>query len=461
MIQVPNEVKQAFHSDYDLKGLIISLPNYESAEPFIIVNSEIISESFNLDESLCSEGQLRLGACEASSVSFEVQSSAIPRDLATLSGEIIDLFLIFDSVPDYTFTIGRYVVYDDQMSNDHLTREITAYDMMYYVRNCDVSEWYYNQLEFPMTMKEYRNSFFNYITSTFGIPIVQNEVNLINDMVTLPARVFNINDDGSFEQIVSSDVIEMICAFNGVFGHVNRNNEFVYIKLYEPGDATPLFPGPTTFPGGETYPGSTFSNAINIDGSFIRENITWQTYACLPADSVELRNSSSNSVARYSSKTDYQNEYVVTNWLFNNLDTGTLNTIAYNILNSIKGIFYTPCSFDTLGDLSLEVGDAVVFPTDDGSLHKTFILMRSLSGIQNMFDNFSADGPMYFEFDQAAQDANSGKIEEIKEDVTDLDNRVSELENIGSSIKVVSVTEEPSSPVTGTLYLIQGTVVIK
>ena len=119
-----------------------------------ITNNELHQQKFELEESLCSENQLKFGSCEASSIKFTVSNI-----FTSLKDKWINASMVLDNHTDVPFQIGRYKVYSDVPSADKSCREITGYDALYDIINTNMATWY-NSLTFPLTLKEFRNSFF-------------------------------------------------------------------------------------------------------------------------------------------------------------------------------------------------------------------------------------------------------------------------------------------------------------
>ena len=65
---------------------------------------------------------------------------------------------------DTPFIFGKYRVVSDKPTDDKRYRNVTAYDAIYDIGESEVSSWY-NGLKFPLTLKQFRDSFFSY----FGV----------------------------------------------------------------------------------------------------------------------------------------------------------------------------------------------------------------------------------------------------------------------------------------------------
>lgn len=70
--------------------------------------------------------------------------------------------------------MGVYKVDSDVPTADRRCRDIVAYDAMYDILNAEVSGWY-NSLTFPMTLRQFRDSFCAYVG------VEQEEITLVND----------------------------------------------------------------------------------------------------------------------------------------------------------------------------------------------------------------------------------------------------------------------------------------
>lgn len=334
-----------------------------------ITNTELHQEKFELTESLCSEKELVFGSCESSVVKFTVSNIFLP-----MKSKWITVKLILDGNNDNPFQIGKYKVYSDIPTADRTKREVTAYDALYDVLNADVAAWYNTLLpkdDSKVTLKEFRNSFFGYFE------IEQEEVQLVNDGITIEKTI-------NPEELSGATVVNAICEINGCFGHINRNGKFVYVYLAQ--EIQGLYPSDGLFPSDELYPkppkSVQLSKNIYIDASF-------EDYLTKTIDKLQIKQTESDIGAIVGSGT---NAYIIEdNFLVYGKKAKELNTIAENIYNKIKGIFYRPFTCNSKGNLCLEVGDAVRIPTKYAII-ESYILQRTLSGIQALRDNYSAEG---------------------------------------------------------------------
>ena len=237
-MMVDYEYSNLFQQSSVYKQLIIETDD----KSVKITNNELHQQKFELEESLCSENQLNFGSCESSSIKFTVSNI-----FTSLKDKWITVSMILDNHTNNPFPIGRYKVYSDIPNGDKSYREVTAYDALYDIINSNVSDWY-NALTFPLTLKEFRDSFFNY----FGIE--QEEVELVNDSVSIEQTIDSTDISGKM-------VISSICELNGCFGHIGRDGKFKYVILVQKAEG--IFPANDLYPSNTLYPTDKVSYTIN------------------------------------------------------------------------------------------------------------------------------------------------------------------------------------------------------
>lgn len=330
-----------------------------------ITNNELHQQKFELEESLCSDNQLKFGSCESSSIKFTVSNI-----FTSLKDKWINASMVLDNHTDVPFQIGRYKVYSDVPSADKSCREITAYDALYDIINTNMAAWY-NALTFPLTLKEFRNSFFNYIE------VEQEEVELINDSMTIEKTI-------DTDELSGKDIICSICEINGCFGHIGRDGKFIYIILTQKAEG--LFPSNELYPEDSLYPTEKKSETFR-ENRYI--SCEYEDYTVQPISKVQIRQEE-NDIGAISG--DGTNCYVVQdNFLVYGKSASELQEIADNLYYVIKSISYISFRAVLSGNLCLEVGDAVQFNTRR-KIVNSYILQRKITGIQTLKDSFSASG---------------------------------------------------------------------
>ena len=336
-----------------------------------ITNTELHSNQFELTESICSDGELRFGGCEASVLKFRV--SYIYQ---TLKDKELNVSMVLDGNSDEPFVFGKYKVYSDTPTSDRNFRDILAYDKMYDIVNSDVAEWY-NGLEFPISMKDFRTSF----VANFNIE--QVDIDLPNDNMVIERTV-------EVAELSGGDVARSICEINGCFGHINRENKFDYVIL---SIIEELYPSNNLFPANNVYP-LDFGDSTTISKSHYI-SCQYEDYKTSWIDAIEIRSEEESAGAIVGNSTD--NVYVIyENFLLYGKSTSQLESIASNLLSSAKKIQYRPCNIVAIGNPSISVGDGIRLNTKYGIVN-TYVLQRTLRGIQSLRDNYIAEGTEKYE----------------------------------------------------------------
>lgn len=338
-----------------------------------IGNEELFSESMELSESLCSESALRFGSCEASELKFKVANIILP-----LSGKWITVSETLNHCTDETFQMGRYKVYSDKPTADRRYREVTAYDVMYDIINADVADWYNTilpDMDSTVTMKQFRTSFIAY----FGLE--QEEAELVNDGMVIEKTI-------EPSEISGKDVITAICEINGCFGHIGRNGKFQYIYLKQ--NIQGLYPRDDLYPADDLFPKDP--DTVKI-GKSLYISCQYEDFITKGIEKLQIRQEE-NDIGIIRGEGD--NCYIIEdNFLVYGKSGRDLEDIAKNILSVIRGVSYRPFSAEVKGNPCLEAGDAVRLPTRY-EIIESYILKRTLKGIQALRDTYEAEGEEYY-----------------------------------------------------------------
>ena len=374
-------------------------------EKIHITNTEFHEEEFELTESLCSQSELTFGAVEAGSVKFKVSNIFLP-----MKGRWMTVKMIIGGHTDQPFLIGRFKGYSDTPTADRKYRDVVAYDALYDILNADVAAWYNTVFPShkeqqkdkdgktttvtvydPVTMKQFRNSFFKH----FGIE--QADIALINDnmsiektvAVTASSETSSATEESSTigESMSGKEVLSCICEINGCMGHMGRDGKFHYIYLEQ--NIQGLYPRNDLYPADDLFPRDPKSNRIGKDLYITAE---YEDSLVKTINKLQIREQK-NDIGVIVGTGD--NAYVIEdNFLVYGKGTKELKGIAKNILSKIRGIVYRPFTADCKGNPCLEVGDAVRLPTRY-ELIESYILKRTLKGIQALRDDLEADGEEY------------------------------------------------------------------
>jgi hypothetical protein len=370
-----------------------------------ITNTELHQEKFELTESLCSEQELTFGSCEAAMIKFTVSNTFLP-----MKGKWLTVRMSLDGHTDAAFQFGRYKVDSDTPTADRTCREVIAYDALYDVLTADVAAWYNTVFPSheeqktdedgtittvtvydPVTMKQFRNSFFKH----FGIE--QADITLINDnmsiektvAVTTSSETSSDTEESSTigESMSGKEVLSCICEINGCMGHMGRDGKFHYIYLEQ--EIQGLYPRNDLYPADNLYPRDPKSTQI---GKGFYVSAKYEDYLVKTINKLQIREQK-NDIGVIVGTGD--NAYVIEdNFLVYGKGSKELKGIAKNILSKIRGIIYRPFTADCKGNPCLEVGDAVRLPTKY-ELIESYIFKRTLKGIQALRDDLEADGEEY------------------------------------------------------------------
>jgi len=346
-----------------------------------ITNSEICSEEMSLEESLFSDDTLKFGACESSCFkirvvnngSFKGQTVTVEQLIADSSGRIItsDGDYLTDDDGDYisfaddsseptSIPYGTFKVYSDEPSNDRMWRDLTCYDAMYDIINADVAAWYQN-LTFPMTIKQLRDSFFTYLG------IAQKTQTLVNDSLSVGG---NFTVEGTLS---GKTVIEAICEMNFVFGHISRDGKFEYIDVT---DAESL----------------TYEWYVDETGKYEDYTTDLITGIVARAESGDVGTSVGTNTNPY---------YITDNPLVYGLEgTTELETALNNLLDKVETFTYRPFEVDTYGNPLMPIGTNITintkkYDTENGYqpfVINSIVVRRELKGIQGLIDSLVTPG---------------------------------------------------------------------
>lgn len=364
-----------------------------------IKNEDLFSQSVEITESLCSESELRFGCCEAGSLKFKVANV-----IQSLIGKWLTVSIVLNHDQNNPFLVGRYKVASDKATSDRRHREVVAYDAMYEILNTSMINWYNKILPNNSswtTMLQFRSSFAAY----FGIS--QNDVTLINDgmQVQKTIQVSEGEDVDNEEEQVSvlkesslsgKDVLSAICEVNGCFPKIGRDGKLHYIYLEQSIEG--LYPANTLFPDhapdymvqsktGHLYPQSPKS--YGIDRSNYIE-CKWEDYTVREITKLQVRQEE-NDIGCVIGTGD--NCYIIEgNFLLYGKTKGHLKIVAENIFQKIKNIVYRPFDADCVGNPCLEIGDPIRISTRY-EIVESYILKRTMKGIQALRDSYSAAGP--------------------------------------------------------------------
>lgn len=217
-VKITNDGQNPFEENYDPINIIVHWINGEFED---LTNENIQQSSVTLQESICSENYFIFGGCVCNQITFSAHHKQ------------------FDGTGEEYYPTGKIEVYlernktkikiftgeidtAERVSNS-LTRNFVAYDYLYKLRNTDIAWWYKNRTvdsQMVFTQKQFRDALFAYLG------IEQVETTLEYDNASVP----NTNVSNEINVI---NIIKDLCLQNSVFGWMNRDGKFEYLKLPE------------------------------------------------------------------------------------------------------------------------------------------------------------------------------------------------------------------------------------
>lgn len=396
---INSSLKEKYWDSATDKQMVISVVGTNQK----IDNSMLEIGTFALEESLCSESELKFGACEANCVKFTARNTA-----GNIIGKTISIEETIDGDSENPMPYGVFKVASDVPTADRTKRQITAYDAMYDIINADVKAWYAG-LSFPMTLKQFRDSFFAHLG------IAQVETILVNDSMTVNKTIVATQTDDSStvteeSSISGKTVVTTICEINGCFGNINRNGKFEYVFLKAITSA--LYPAEDLFPSDNLFPSD--ANTESMTGHYI--TFDYEDFRSKAITQLEIKSSEDNAGAIVGTA---GNNYSITgNFLVSDKTGAELEQIANNLLPIMAQAVYTPIKSCTcVGNPCLTLGEPIRFNTTR-EIVETYLLQRTLTGVQSKRDSISAQGTQ----------THSAKVNSIRDTIESVQRRTGKLE---------------------------------
>lgn len=396
---INSSLKEKYWDSATDKQMVISVVGTNQK----IDNSMLEIGTFALEESLCSESELKFGACEANCVKFTARNTA-----GNIIGKTISIEETIDGDSENPMPYGVFKVASDVPTADRTKRQITAYDAMYDIINADVKAWYAG-LSFPMTLKQFRDSFFAHLG------IAQVETSLVNDSMTVNKTIVATQTDDSSavteeSSISGKTVVTAICEINGCFGNINREGKFEYVFLKAITSA--LYPAEDLFPSDNLFPSD--ANTESMTGHYI--TFDYEDFQSKAITQLEIKTSEDNAGAIVGTA---GNNYSITgNFLVSDKTGAELEQIANNLLPIMKQAVYTPIKSCTcVGNPCLTLGEPIRFNTTR-EIVETYLLQRTLTGVQSKRDSISAQGTQ----------THSAKVNSIRDTIESVERRTGKLE---------------------------------
>lgn len=294
-----------------------------------IDNSSIGSIKFN--ESISDTDNLFFVGCNSSGIELTLNNFTMDIHL-----DPIEVYAQKEDTTELKVFTGK--VYTADIDKKDNTMKVVAYDSLYRIFNADITAWYDN-LSLPMTMKAFRDEFFNH----FGI--AQKSITLLFDDMVVDRTIGG--EEGN-QGILGRDIIRPLCEANICFGHIDYDGEFVYISPTQNNRDVAL---------------SEVSAMVKAD--YVTDSI----------DKVIVRMDEEDigAVSGYGT-----NAYIIEgNMFFYGLGVQDLQNVADAIYDELEGFSFQPLESEQMYNPIYELGDLITVPDGEDNFYQTIILNRS------------------------------------------------------------------------------------
>jgi hypothetical protein len=382
MVNVSDALKTIFKNDMfplsptiadkDIEAVFQSISLTVGTDQFAVDKGDL-----EISESICTDGDLKFGKCNSSSVKFTVAD--VSDDI---KGREFSLNQTVNSGgASYPVPLGIFKVDSANKQGDLRFKDIVAYDRMRKV-DIDVTPWY-NSL-FPIgtetyTLAQFRASFLAHT----GITEDTSKLPLPNDSMTVTKTIEPASLSGRM-------VVEAIEEINGVFGHINRSGQFTHIILKPAYGDYPTNDYPTNdYPISEDD--TSFVTAGYVDETItesMRQGVHFEEYTVKEIDKLIIRTDDEDIGSIVGTGT---NAYIIQgNFLVFGKGAAELATIARNAFGYMAKRPYRPYESESIGLPYLEPGDMIKHDQMEPVIG--YIFSRTLKGIQSLRDEYSASG---------------------------------------------------------------------
>ena len=360
MLNVTEATKNAYLSDSDMKSVTITVPN----KNITFTNVDLISESPELEEKLEVNRNLQFKGCNASKFKFTVAEV-----VTDLRGQYIEATIQAGNTEVIPIFQG-YIDSQNSKTSDDVETEFIAYDKLNKVGDLNMQSWI-DSITFPISVKAFRDSLF------YQLNITQEPTTLVNDGLYISENVKNY-----LENPTAIELMRWICELNARFGQIGRYGQFKYVKLWMVTEG--LYPGDDTFPSDETFPSA--ENASDTISVSQYETIEYQPYETTKISKISIYDQEGINQGNYGSGSNVWS--ISDNPLAFSVN---MQTAARNLYDEVSPLSHIPVlSLNCNGRPWLECGDIISTATRT-NIVRTYILNRTLKGIQALFDTFSSD----------------------------------------------------------------------
>ena len=242
MVNVPEEIKDLLHLDSWKKNIRIHFPDGERAD---ICNDQIVMDSVQFTESICSQNTLKFGLCESPIFQCEVigvsnvTGANIEVYCEVYCDDTVDGAVWQNDLEHYVYQIpyGTFIVQSAKRQADMIHRKIVAYSYLYHALSYEVTE--YNSLSafYACTIV---NSSANYSTNIewmiYGsFPYLFNEKQYNYNTFTFPdrARDYGNTSVATLSNFFKKDNIYYDLVITSGRFHIASSSTNLYVYNFE------------------------------------------------------------------------------------------------------------------------------------------------------------------------------------------------------------------------------------
>ena len=398
MLNVREETKRAFmdggskkYTTITFKEAIIRSDGTKS--DYVVTNDRIVGDSLSTKYSIQSGKKLDFIGCISSTSSFKMF-----RSIYVLKDKEVEIKVRAEGSDEEIIVFTGKVDEVDRESDNALVQKVTCYDKMHELLDeKDVTEWY-DKLNFPMTLKEFRNSLFKHL----GIDEVP--IDLPRDKMiiykTLDTSKKEEDDTVRRTQITAATVIQSICQVNAVFGQISTDGKMKYIRLDTESEPYPYTNNLIHKAKHEDIALKKITGVVLYDGSSEEYRSTGTALAYYPEDKTKVEG---DDAVPYT---------IEDNFILYAMNQADSIAIAKDLYETISKVSFIPCEITAFGMPWMECGDKIrfvsigpdtlypdvdlfpdtnLFPSGYDTID-TIIMTKKFSGTGMYTDEITADG---------------------------------------------------------------------
>lgn len=387
--------KTIIDSGSSFKEIRLEFPDHQISD---IGNSQVYLDDMALNEVISDSDNLKFGQCVGSL--FKIRVADFTEDIANAKMNVY-IHYINVELGEVDLEFGKYIVKTVERTSDRRWRDISAVDYME-LFDINVADWYNNTMFIDATkkytLKEFRDALCGYVGVQF------EDVTLPNDDMTVGKTV-------NSQSLNGRELLEMICELNCCFGHFGWDGILKFVRLTNDGDA-------------------------EVISSYVQGGCQYEDYDIEKFNTIVIQNENGEDAITYNPTQAKENRYVISNnMLVFNKVASELEVIASNILSAIGNITYRVNNTKVFGKAYIPLGQRYEVKArtylgieEIDTTFQSFVLKRTIEGIQSMFSTLEATGDRY---SNNVRDVSSeiaslrNKTEVIRRELDAVENKVS------------------------------------